>query len=45
MVDLMMAIDSASVVRTLIHDRGWTYDQYERWLAELIQRLFLDNAA
>lgn len=40
-VDLMLAIDSAAVVRTLIDERGWTYDEYERWLVEIMQRLFL----
>lgn len=40
LVDLVVAIDSAAVVRTLVRDLGWTYDKYERWLVEIL-RLFL----
>ena len=32
-IDLIVAIDSAPVVRRLIEDLGWSYEQYERWLA------------
>lgn len=40
-VDLMLAFDSAAVVRTLTHDRGWSLDKYEHWLAQFIERLFM----
>ena len=40
-VDLVVAIDSAAVVRTLVQDLGWTYDKYERWLVEFLGRQFL----
>ena len=43
LVDLMVAIDSAAVVRTLTHELGWTYAKYERWRAEIMERLFLDR--
>lgn len=35
-VDLITAIDSAYVVRTLTNDFGWSYDDYEEWLTRLI---------
>jgi len=41
LVDLVVAIDSAAVVSTLVRDLGWTYDKYERWLVEILRRLFL----
>lgn len=40
-LDLIVAIDSAAVVRTLTEELGWTYDQYEHWLAKILERLFL----
>lgn len=43
MLDLIVAIDSAVVVRTLTEELGWSYDQYERWLAEILERLFLNE--
>ncbi len=42
-VDLMLAFDSAAVVRTLTHDRGWSLDKYEHWLAQFIERLFISR--
>lgn len=42
-LDLIVAINSASVVRTLTEELGWTYDQYEHWLAEILERLFLKD--
>lgn len=38
-VELITAIDSAYVVRTLTNDFGWSYDDYEEWLTKLISRL------
>ncbi len=40
-VDLITAIDSAYVVRTLTNDFGWTYDDYEEWLARFVHGLLL----
>ena len=40
-VDLITAIDSAYVVRTLTNDFGWTYDDYEEWLARIVHGLLL----
>lgn len=40
-VDLVVAIDSAAVVRTLVRDLGWSYDRYERWLFDILRRSFL----
>lgn len=42
-LDLLVAIDSAHVVRTLTQELGWTFDQYEHWLAEILERLFLER--
>lgn len=41
--DLFFALDSASFVRILVRDRGWTYDDYERWLIKILRRLFTQN--
>lgn len=38
-VDLLTAIDSAYVVRTLINDFGWSYNDYEEWLTKIISKL------
>lgn len=38
-VELISAIDSAYVVRTLTNDFGWSYNDYEEWLSKLISRL------
>jgi hypothetical protein len=40
-VDLITAIDSAYLVRTLVNDFGWSYDDYETWLATMLERLIL----
>ncbi len=40
-VDLVVAIDSAATVRTLVRDLGWSYDKYERWLFDLLRRSFM----
>lgn len=40
-IDWIVAIDSAAVVRTLIEDLGWSYEQYESWLAHMMERMFL----
>ncbi len=42
-IDLILAIDSAPVVRRLIEDLGWSYEQYERWLVHIPERLFLED--
>jgi AcrR family transcriptional regulator len=44
-VDLITAIDSAYVVRTLINDFGWNYDDYEAWLAKILERLMLQDGS
>lgn len=40
-VDLTFAITTAAFTRTLIQDRGWSWDKYEQWLATMLTRLFL----
>lgn len=37
---MFVALDSAAFVRILIHDRGWTFDDYERWLVTVLQKIF-----
>lgn len=39
--DLLFALDSAAFVRILIHDRGWSFEKYERWLVTILERLFV----
>lgn len=39
-LDLVFAIDSAAFTRTLIEDRDWSWDKYERLLAVVLRRLF-----
>jgi AcrR family transcriptional regulator len=39
-VDLMVAVDSAAVIRTLV-GLGWSYDKCERWLGDFLERQFL----
>ena len=43
LIDYLVAVDSAFVVKTLIEDLGWTYDQYEDWLAQVLTRLLASN--
>ena len=39
-VDIMVAVDSAAVIRTF-QQLGWSFDKYERWLVEFMERQFL----
>lgn len=39
--DLIWAIDSPQVYRSLVRGRGWSPAKYERWLGEIITRVFL----
>lgn len=34
--DVIWAIANTRTYRALVHERGWTPDQYERWLADLL---------
>ncbi len=43
-VDIVMAIDAAPTVRTLIEDCGWDFDRYEEWMFEFMINQFLDPA-
>lgn len=38
--DIVFALDSAAFIRILIEDRGWSWDNYERWMATILVRLF-----
>lgn len=42
--DILLAIDSATVVSTLIDRMGWTYDRYQHWLETTMTRLFLTTS-
>ncbi len=35
-LDILLACTVAEVYRTLVLDRGWTLDEYERWLADAL---------
>jgi AcrR family transcriptional regulator len=35
-MDRFLACSVVEVFRTLVHERGWTSDQYETWLADLL---------
>jgi AcrR family transcriptional regulator len=39
--DLIWAIDSPQVYRSLVRERGWSPEKYEHWLFEIITRVFL----
>lgn len=39
--DIIFAIGSPETYRTLIVDRGWSADRFERWYAETLARLLL----
>lgn len=38
--DLFFALGSAAFTRILIDERGWSFDDYERWIAKILRRLF-----
>jgi phosphoglycolate phosphatase-like HAD superfamily hydrolase len=40
--DIIWAIATTRTYRVLVHERGWTEDQYEHWLADLLTRALLD---
>jgi hypothetical protein len=42
--DTLYAIGSPETFRLLVHDRGWTGDEFERWYAETLDRLLLRGA-
>jgi AcrR family transcriptional regulator len=35
-MDRFLACTLVEVYRTLVHERGWSIDQYERWLADIL---------
>jgi hypothetical protein len=39
--DIIWAIATTHTYRSLVHDRGWTADQYERWLSDVIASALL----
>jgi AcrR family transcriptional regulator len=40
-VDILFAIGSPETYRSLVVDRGWSADRFERWYAETLARLLL----
>jgi AcrR family transcriptional regulator len=40
-VDLIWAMDSPQVYRSLVRGRGWSPEKYEQWMAEITTRVFL----
>jgi AcrR family transcriptional regulator len=43
--DILFAIGSPETYRLLIVDRGWPADRFERWYADTLARLLLDEHA
>ena len=41
--DTVWAVNSTEVYELLVHQREWTADQYERWLARTLRRLLLTD--
>ncbi len=41
--DIIWAISTTRTYRALVHERRWTTDQYEHWLADLLARALLDQ--
>ena len=41
--DIIWAIATTRTYRALVHERGWTADQYRRWLADLLVGALLIN--
>jgi AcrR family transcriptional regulator len=39
--DIIWAIATTRTYRALVHERGWTTDQYQHWLADLLARALL----
>ncbi len=39
--DTLWALQPAAYLR-LVEERGWSTDDYQKWLSDLLQRLFLD---
>jgi len=44
-VDLYITLVLPEVYRTLVLERGWSADRYEKWLAHLLINLLLQPAA
>jgi hypothetical protein len=43
--DILFAIGSPETYRLLVVDRGWPADRFERWYADTLARLLLDEHA
>ncbi|GAB4229760.1 MAG: hypothetical protein Tsb0021_07660 [Chlamydiales bacterium] len=41
--DILWAFTGRDIYRMLVIERGWTSDDYEKWLAELLIKSLLDN--
>lgn len=43
--DVLWSVGSPMVYRKTVDERGWTPERYELWMADLLRRLFLPDAA
>lgn len=43
--DVLWSVGSPMVYRKTVGERGWTPERYEHWMADLLRRLFLPDAA
>jgi len=41
--DILWALTGRDMYRMFVIDRGWTSDEYEKWLAQLLIKSLLDN--
>ncbi|QJY47531.1 TetR/AcrR family transcriptional regulator [Pseudonocardia broussonetiae] len=43
--DVLWSVGSPMVYRKTVTERGWSPERYERWMADLLRRLFLPDPA
>ena len=43
LVDLIAALFNPATYRTLVKERGWPIEKYERWMFEIVKSLFLSD--
>ena len=41
--DIFWALTGRDVYRMLVIERGWTSDQYEKWLSQMLVNALLDS--
>ncbi len=41
--DILWTLTGRDMYRMLVIERGWTSDEYEKWLAQILVKSLLDN--